>query len=322
MELVDDSTWLGAPNVRTGFPSRRPARSPHRTLRRRSRPLRGAHRHRYAATIDDQWIRHATPDLGKVSARRTRRRWVIFIAAFVVGFALAFALELRTNETRRTPWPTSIGQRPAIDMSSCNPARPSAGRRTTTSCWTATCGSPGTTPASTPRRAMGAHRLQSANGTTVNGQRVTTHSLRHGDRIRFGGMPPSSSFRVPTPWPRSPRQHDAERPPRRRCSPEREREILALVGAGRTDREIAEELFISVATVRSHLDRIRDKTGCPPTPRAHPPGLGARHHRLRSAVSPAADLLLTSLLGQSAHSPRSGWSSLPLLARVAPRSHC
>ena len=32
-------------------------------------------------------------------------------------------------------------------------------------------------------------------------------------------------------------------------------------GRGRTDAQIAAELFISVRTVRSHLDRIRDKTG-------------------------------------------------------------
>ena len=42
---------------------------------------------------------------------------------------------------------------------------------------------------------------------------------------------------------------------------EREREILALVAAGERDADIAEQLFISVRTVRSHLDRIRDKTG-------------------------------------------------------------
>jgi DNA-binding NarL/FixJ family response regulator len=41
----------------------------------------------------------------------------------------------------------------------------------------------------------------------------------------------------------------------------REREILALVASGERDADIAEELYISVATVRSHLDRIRDKTG-------------------------------------------------------------
>ena len=41
----------------------------------------------------------------------------------------------------------------------------------------------------------------------------------------------------------------------------REREILALVAAGERDADIAEQLVISVRTVRSHLDRIRDKTG-------------------------------------------------------------
>lgn len=42
---------------------------------------------------------------------------------------------------------------------------------------------------------------------------------------------------------------------------DREREILRLVAEGDTDADIAQRLFISVSTVRSHLDRIRDKTG-------------------------------------------------------------
>jgi predicted ATPase/DNA-binding CsgD family transcriptional regulator len=42
----------------------------------------------------------------------------------------------------------------------------------------------------------------------------------------------------------------------------RERELVVLVAQGRTDAEIAAQLFISVHTVGSHLDRIRDKTGC------------------------------------------------------------
>jgi DNA-binding CsgD family transcriptional regulator len=41
----------------------------------------------------------------------------------------------------------------------------------------------------------------------------------------------------------------------------RERELVALVARGRTDAQIAAELYISVRTVRTHLDRIRDKTG-------------------------------------------------------------
>ncbi|HJY57049.1 MAG TPA: helix-turn-helix transcriptional regulator, partial [Streptosporangiaceae bacterium] len=42
----------------------------------------------------------------------------------------------------------------------------------------------------------------------------------------------------------------------------RERELVTLVARGRTNAEIAAELYISVRTVGSHLDRIRDKTGC------------------------------------------------------------
>jgi DNA-binding NarL/FixJ family response regulator len=41
----------------------------------------------------------------------------------------------------------------------------------------------------------------------------------------------------------------------------RELEILALVAAGETDRDIARQLCIAIATVHSHLERIRDKTG-------------------------------------------------------------
>jgi DNA-binding CsgD family transcriptional regulator len=42
----------------------------------------------------------------------------------------------------------------------------------------------------------------------------------------------------------------------------RERELVTLVAQGRTDAQIAGQLYISVRTVRSHLDRIRDKSGC------------------------------------------------------------
>jgi DNA-binding NarL/FixJ family response regulator len=46
-----------------------------------------------------------------------------------------------------------------------------------------------------------------------------------------------------------------------RLSP-REQELVTLVARGRTDTQIAEQLYISVSAVRSRLDRIRDKTGC------------------------------------------------------------
>ena len=42
----------------------------------------------------------------------------------------------------------------------------------------------------------------------------------------------------------------------------REGELVTLVAQGRTNAQIAAQLYISVRTVGSHLDRIRDKTGC------------------------------------------------------------
>ena len=44
----------------------------------------------------------------------------------------------------------------------------------------------------------------SANGTLVNGERVTSHSLRHGDRSGLA-MRRSSSCPSRTPWPQSPK---------------------------------------------------------------------------------------------------------------------
>ena len=46
-----------------------------------------------------------------------------------------------------------------------------------------------------------------------------------------------------------------------RLSP-REQELVMLVAQGSTDAQIASQLHISIRTVSSHLDRIRDKTGC------------------------------------------------------------
>jgi len=42
---------------------------------------------------------------------------------------------------------------------------------------------------------------------------------------------------------------------------DRERQVLALLANGERDQDIADTLRISVRTVRSHLDRIREKTG-------------------------------------------------------------
>jgi DNA-binding CsgD family transcriptional regulator len=38
--------------------------------------------------------------------------------------------------------------------------------------------------------------------------------------------------------------------------------LVTLVARGRTKAQIAAQLYISVRTVTSHLDPIRDKTGC------------------------------------------------------------
>jgi len=63
-------------------------------------------------------------------------------------------------------------------------------------------------------------------------------------------QPPAGPLPQPPPAPALPR-----------LSP-RERELIILVAQGRTDAQIAAQLYITVRTVSSHLDRIRDKTGC------------------------------------------------------------
>ena len=66
----------------------------------------------------------------------------------------------------------------------------------------------------------------------------------------------------------------------------RERELVRLVAQGRTNAQIAAELYISARTVGSHLDRIRDKTGCRRACRPDPPGPGRRPGLARPATGP------------------------------------
>jgi DNA-binding CsgD family transcriptional regulator len=42
-----------------------------------------------------------------------------------------------------------------------------------------------------------------------------------------------------------------------------DRDLVALVARGHTDAEIAEQLHLDVRTVRSRVDQIREKAGCP-----------------------------------------------------------
>jgi pSer/pThr/pTyr-binding forkhead associated (FHA) protein len=99
--------------------------------------------------------------------------------------------------------------------------------------------------------------LQSRNGTLVNARRIRRHPLRDGDRIQcgdqvfvfFAGDDPNAT--------------DTSQvvPGQTSDLSLRERQVLALVVEGLTDREIGERLHISTSTVRSHLDRVADKTG-------------------------------------------------------------
>ena len=99
--------------------------------------------------------------------------------------------------------------------------------------------------------------LGSSNGTKVNNRRIEQHPLRDGDRIQLGSTTIVYIAREDPNATEADGQVLAMRPD----LTERERQILALIAQGQTDRQIGEQLFISVSTVRSHLDRIGDKTG-------------------------------------------------------------
>lgn len=105
--------------------------------------------------------------------------------------------------------------------------------------------------------------LGSSNGTFVNGNKVSgTATVNDGDRLIVGSSALSLVDDLDT---------DSAGGGKTVLVPElgidqlglskREVEVLRLVATGATDNEIAEQLFISVKTVHSHLDRIRDKSG-------------------------------------------------------------
>lgn len=99
--------------------------------------------------------------------------------------------------------------------------------------------------------------LASRNGTWVNDRRISEHAMRDGDRVRLGSTTLIYVIGV------DPNATEGDRPfaTQGYQLSERELDVLHLVAEGLTDRTIAERLSISTSTVRSHLDRIRDKTG-------------------------------------------------------------
>jgi pSer/pThr/pTyr-binding forkhead associated (FHA) protein len=101
----------------------------------------------------------------------------------------------------------------------------------------------------------------SRNGTFVNGSRISVHPLRGGDTVKVGSAVFVFSADDDPYATLTDTEESSPAEPAHVLSP-REREVVDLVGRGATDHDIATALFISVATVRSHLDRIRDKTGC------------------------------------------------------------
>lgn len=100
--------------------------------------------------------------------------------------------------------------------------------------------------------------LNSRNGTVVNNRPVRQHPLRTGDVIRAGNT--VLHFVAGTDANETDIDTRVGATMHVELS-EREQEVLKLVAAGMTDNAIGEELFISPSTVRSHLDRIKEKTG-------------------------------------------------------------
>jgi pSer/pThr/pTyr-binding forkhead associated (FHA) protein len=99
--------------------------------------------------------------------------------------------------------------------------------------------------------------LESRNGTLVNARRIRRHPLRDRDRIQCGEQVFVFLTDDDPNITQTSRAVQVDMPDLSR----RERQVLALIVEGFTDREIGERLFISTSTVRSHLDRISEKTG-------------------------------------------------------------
>jgi DNA-binding CsgD family transcriptional regulator len=101
--------------------------------------------------------------------------------------------------------------------------------------------------------------LGSRNGSFVNARPVTRHPLRDGDEIRLGGS--LWMFRSDLDPRATEVATETSAPGAELNLTKREVEVLRLVSDGLSDKLIAADLGISVNTVRSHLDRIGEKTG-------------------------------------------------------------
>ncbi|MCH9815868.1 MAG: LuxR C-terminal-related transcriptional regulator [Actinomycetia bacterium] len=102
----------------------------------------------------------------------------------------------------------------------------------------------------------------SQNGVRVNGLRISSATtLQPGDGVALGG----THLRIARDGGDSVPALVTQRAPVAPTAPAaltpRERELVRHLAAGLTDLEISERMTISIRTVRSHLDRIRDKTG-------------------------------------------------------------
>jgi DNA-binding CsgD family transcriptional regulator len=103
--------------------------------------------------------------------------------------------------------------------------------------------------------------VQSRNGTWVNGRRVAGEAVLGADDVVGIGEVTLRIIPAPLDEGTIDASSGAHLYKLGATLSDREREVLALVAAGHTDEQIGRELYISVKTVHSHLDHIRDKSG-------------------------------------------------------------